>query len=319
MGARAAARQQLGRRIWRGRGRDPAIVLHRRRPETVHLRVSATQMSRSSTRPRGSSRHCVPTACRPQAITVSFRSAPEILTFVNEVFHGDCCERPGHDVGEEDAFRYGDHDRFPIDVSADPRVPPGPTQGSAPTTTHSAPTGPLAGPVHRRRHRAGRGRPASPTRLSGSCRPRPCANRATGVRRGARPADIAILFRSRDSHRDFEAAPRSQGRADLRCTKAWAFSTPTRFRTPSRCSALPGRSSVDPSCRDAPALARRAALGRCGRAARGRRAPRRFSALILHTRSRRSATRIAASFERLRGAVPRWLSWVRPPRALRTA
>ena len=31
-------------------------------------------------------------------------------------------------------------------------------------------------------------------------------DRATGVVRDARPADIAILFRSRDSHRDFEAA-----------------------------------------------------------------------------------------------------------------
>src|SRR5205807_5680931 len=31
-------------------------------------------------------------------------------------------------------------------------------------------------------------------------------DRATGVARAAGPADIAILFRSRDSHRDFEAA-----------------------------------------------------------------------------------------------------------------
>jgi ATP-dependent exoDNAse (exonuclease V) beta subunit len=31
-------------------------------------------------------------------------------------------------------------------------------------------------------------------------------DRATGVRRNARAADVAILFRSRDSHREFEAA-----------------------------------------------------------------------------------------------------------------
>jgi ATP-dependent helicase/nuclease subunit A len=31
-------------------------------------------------------------------------------------------------------------------------------------------------------------------------------DRATGIARAARPADIAILFRSRDSHRDFESA-----------------------------------------------------------------------------------------------------------------
>src|SRR5204862_6299838 len=31
-------------------------------------------------------------------------------------------------------------------------------------------------------------------------------DRATGVVRAAQPADVAILFRSRDSHREFEAA-----------------------------------------------------------------------------------------------------------------
>ena len=31
-------------------------------------------------------------------------------------------------------------------------------------------------------------------------------DRRTGVRREAKPADVAILFRSRDSHREFEAA-----------------------------------------------------------------------------------------------------------------
>ena len=36
-------------------------------------------------------------------------------------------------------------------------------------------------------------------------------DRSTGVRREARPADIAILFRSRDSHRDFETALEARG------------------------------------------------------------------------------------------------------------
>jgi ATP-dependent exoDNAse (exonuclease V) beta subunit len=36
-------------------------------------------------------------------------------------------------------------------------------------------------------------------------------DRSTGVRRQARPADIAILFRSRDSHRDFETALDARG------------------------------------------------------------------------------------------------------------
>ena len=39
VGARAAAREELGRRIRRGRRCDPAVDLHRRRPEAVHLRI----------------------------------------------------------------------------------------------------------------------------------------------------------------------------------------------------------------------------------------------------------------------------------------
>src|SRR5207248_6311259 len=36
-------------------------------------------------------------------------------------------------------------------------------------------------------------------------------DRQTGVRRAARPADIGILFRSRESHREFEAALERRG------------------------------------------------------------------------------------------------------------
>ena len=58
-----------------------------------------------------------------QAITVSFRSAPEILAFVNQTFaqivEGDAATA----AARRDAFRYADTDRFPV----------GPTRGSAPT------------------------------------------------------------------------------------------------------------------------------------------------------------------------------------------
>ena len=46
----------------------------------------------------------------------------------------------------------------------------------------------------------------SPTRSCGCCRATTVRDRATGLAREAGAADIAILFRSRDSHRDFEAA-----------------------------------------------------------------------------------------------------------------
>ena len=61
-----------------------------------------------------------------------------------------------------------------------------------------------------RRHRAGGSRSVADeiVRLLSSATVR---DRQTGVRRAARPADIAILFRSRDSHREFEAALERRG------------------------------------------------------------------------------------------------------------
>ena len=41
-------------------------------------------------------------------------------------------------------------------------------------------------------------------------------DRKTGTRRRARPADIAILFRSRDAHREFELTRRQPGQAAAR-------------------------------------------------------------------------------------------------------
>jgi ATP-dependent helicase/nuclease subunit A len=149
-------------------------------------------------RPEGSPR---------QAITVSFRSAPGILTFVNEVFAAIIEGDASNAAARRDAFRYGDRDRFPI----------GPTHRSAPTDAGDV--GPDAGDVGADL----RVRPDDPVQfiagdtvqnaadavadeivrlLSGTT----VRDRATGVAREAGAADIAILFRSRDSHRDFEAA-----------------------------------------------------------------------------------------------------------------
>src|SRR5207249_655817 len=134
-----------------------------------------------------------------RAITVSFRSHPEILAFVNDVFAEIVA---GDAVGpRRDAFTYGEDDRFPIDIEA------GLTPVSAPTR--------LAGAVPRVRPEPvsfigadGVAQTAALvadeiTRLLGGATVR---DRATGIARDARPADIAILFRSRDSHRDFESA-----------------------------------------------------------------------------------------------------------------
>jgi len=117
-----------------------------------------------------------------QAITVSFRSAPEILAFVNDVFAaivaGEATStRP-------DAFRYGEGDRFP--VGEEVRLKAAVSFIAAEGVTETAAR--VADEIVRL--------------LSGTT----VRDRMTGVRRETRPADIAILFRSRDRHRDFETA-----------------------------------------------------------------------------------------------------------------
>jgi len=126
-----------------------------------------------------------------QAITVSFRSTPEILAFVNEVFAAIVeGEATG---GRRDAFRYDDADRFPNPSnSLNPPVASNPVgfiavEGVAPTA------GRVADEI---------------VRLLADATVR---DRSTGVPRQAEPADIAILFRSRDSHRDFETALEARG------------------------------------------------------------------------------------------------------------
>jgi ATP-dependent helicase/nuclease subunit A len=120
-----------------------------------------------------------------RAITVSFRSAPGILAFVNDVCSAIVRAEP---TTRRDAFRYDDRDRFPSD---DPVKYEGVSVLAGETVTAAAERAAdeivrlLAGEIVR--------------------------DRTTGLARAARPADIAILFRSRDSHRDFEAALERRG------------------------------------------------------------------------------------------------------------
>ena len=127
-----------------------------------------------------------------QAITVSFRSAPGILAFVNEVFAAIIDGDASGAAARRDAFRYGDSDRFPTEAGA--AAGPAPAEAEAVgvrfiagDTVHAAADA-VAGEIVRL--------------LSGGT----VRDRATGIARVAGAADIAILFRSRDSHREFEAA-----------------------------------------------------------------------------------------------------------------
>jgi ATP-dependent helicase/nuclease subunit A len=132
-------------------------------------------------RPDGGARH---------AITQSFRSVPEILAFVNEVFAEIVAGEAT--AARRDAFRFGADDRFPTTALPNPPNPPNPVSFIAAEGV-TATAGLVADEI---------------VRLLAEATVR---DRTTGTPREARPADIAILFRSRDSHRDFEAALEARG------------------------------------------------------------------------------------------------------------
>jgi ATP-dependent exoDNAse (exonuclease V) beta subunit len=117
-----------------------------------------------------------------RSITHSFRSVPALLAFVNDLF-GEIAS--GGD-GRGDAFRYGDRDAFPID--------------DAEAAADAPPLGLIAAGDVRQCAAAVA---AEIARLAASAGVR---DRLSGLRRPIRPADIAILFRSRASHREFEEA-----------------------------------------------------------------------------------------------------------------
>ncbi|HVH28071.1 MAG TPA: UvrD-helicase domain-containing protein [Vicinamibacterales bacterium] len=122
-----------------------------------------------------------------RAITVSFRAVPQLLAFVNDVF--DEVEKAD---GRRDAFRYDERDRFPAEMELE--------QPDA-----ESPLGLIvAGTVRATADLAA----DEIVRLLSSATVR---DRRSGVRRLATPADIGILFRSRESHREFESALERRG------------------------------------------------------------------------------------------------------------
>ena len=128
---------------------------------------------------------------RPRrAISVSFRAAPGLLAFVNEVF-GEIAgvTPPGP---RPDWFRYDEADRFPVT----PLEPAGSTASvgfiGAPTVEAAAAA--VAGEIGRL--------------LESRATVR---DRRTGVARAVEAGDVAILFRARDSHREYETALEARG------------------------------------------------------------------------------------------------------------
>ena len=127
---------------------------------------------------------------RPRtSIRQSLRAGPELLAFVNDVF-----DEVGQVAGRADAFRYGDDDRFPIDEASLDRG-----------HEVEAPVGLAAANDARECARL------VADEIARLCRETTVPDRDTGIARPVKSCDIAILFRSRVSHREFEEALEARG------------------------------------------------------------------------------------------------------------
>ena len=129
-----------------------------------------------------------------RSIVRSFRALPELLAFVNDVFGeiaAAAAPEPGDPAARGDDFTYGDTDRFPILPAAETFR--GPVLGLIAENDSEAAAAAVASEI---------------ARILGEETVR---DRATGVPRPASPGDVAILFRSRASHREYERALEARG------------------------------------------------------------------------------------------------------------
>jgi ATP-dependent helicase/nuclease subunit A len=120
-----------------------------------------------------------------RSISRSFRSAPSLLSFVNDLCH-DLEKAPAR----RDAFVYGEEDHFPLDDPAGDSGAIGLLVGSTPGDCAEATAAEIARLIE-----------------DGVT----VRDRDTGLSRPVRAGDVAILFRARDSHREFEDALERRG------------------------------------------------------------------------------------------------------------
>ena len=117
-----------------------------------------------------------------RSISRSFRAVPPLLSFVN-----DLCDAVAKLPHRPDAFAYEEQDRFPVDA--------------APDHDSTQVLGLLSGDSFESCARITAAEVARIVREGVLVR-----DRDTGVRRPVRPGDIAVLFRTRESHREYEHA-----------------------------------------------------------------------------------------------------------------
>ena len=126
-----------------------------------------------------------------RTIARSFRAVPGLLAFVNELF-----AEIGRDGARADDFKYNEEDRFPPPLSSESSESFGATSPLLGIATGADPS------------QCAEAVAAEVARLlaSGTVR-----DKQTGLARPATAGDIGILFRSRTSHREFEAALQARG------------------------------------------------------------------------------------------------------------
>jgi ATP-dependent helicase/nuclease subunit A len=157
--------------------------------------------------------HALRPAGNPRrSIARSFRAVPELLQFVNELFAEIADRDPG--AGR---FTYTDSDRFPplpASASGFGEISPERLRREGGTNTDGAAVGAAS-----RRFTLGAIASDDPDACAAGVadeiarvlREDTVRDRKTGVARQAAPGDIAILFRSRASHREFERELESRG------------------------------------------------------------------------------------------------------------
>jgi len=241
-----------------------------------------------------------------QAITVSFRSAPGILAFVNEVFAAIVDGESAGATARRDAFRYGESDRFPVRADTTVRLqPPLDAAQGGPGALERPDPDPVAFIVGDTVQNAADAVADEIVRLLSGTTLR---DRTTGLAREAGAADIAILFRSRDSHRDFEAA------LDRRGVSTYVYKGLGFFDADEIQDAVALlRYLADPRSDLRAATLLRSRIVRLSDAAVARLG--RMSADAILSADPRPELALVGDEDRrvlemLRAAVPRWLSWV---------
>ncbi|MEQ1727537.1 MAG: UvrD-helicase domain-containing protein [Vicinamibacterales bacterium] len=229
-----------------------------------------------------------------RAISVSFRSKPAILAFVNDLF-GAVEKAPER----ADRFRYDETDRFPVEEvvrEGELRV------AEAGTIAPDPALGLIAGEsITECAERVG----AEVAALIGHATVR---DRTLGTSRPAKASDIAILFRSRDTHREFEKALERHG-VSTYVYKGLGFFDSDEVQD--AVSLL--RFLADPQSNLRAAAFLRSRIVRLSDAALSRLAPELASALVLDD-SPAAVASLSDEDQRVlstvRAAMPRWLAWV---------